>query len=155
MLFYVVECFTVNLEKLATDAVGSLNFNRINENVKGESGLVSEAFCETDHEVDEVRALDPDGAHVGDHAAELSGLTFDGLLEIGEAGGSLFGAGAGLLAKYVELNLEAEQGLEDAVVEVAGDAAAFGLDGAGAQGGGEKDVFESGADVPRDALEPG
>src|SRR5246127_155794 len=29
MFFYVVECFTVNLEKFATDAVGSLHLHRI------------------------------------------------------------------------------------------------------------------------------
>src|SRR3984885_3513053 len=126
MFFYVVECLTVNLEELATDAVGSLNLNRINENVEGESGLVAKALGETDHEIDEVGALDTDRAHVGDHAAELGGLAFDGLLEVGEAAGGLFGRGGDLFAKHVELNLEAEQGLEDAVVEVAGNAAALG-----------------------------
>ncbi len=155
MLFYVVECFTVNLEELATDAVGSLNLNRINENVEGESGLVSEAFGETDHEVDEVGALDADRAHVGNHAAELGGLAFDGLLEVGEAGGGLFGAGRCLFSEHIELNLETEQGLQDAVVEIAGDTAAFGLDGAGAQVTKEKDVLERGADVAGDAFEPG
>src|SRR5580692_7213559 len=155
MLFYVVECFTVNLEELATNAVGSLNLNRINENVEGEGGLVAEAFCETDHEIDEVGALDTDGAHVGNHAAELSGLAFDGLLEVGKAGGSFFGAGSSLFSEDVELNLEAEQSLKDAVVEVAGNTAAFGLDGTGAQMAEQEDVFESGADVARDAFEPG
>src|SRR6202451_798162 len=93
MLFYVVKCFTVNLKELAADTVGSLNLNRINENVEGQGGLVSEAFGETDHEIDEVGALDPDRAHVGDHAAELGGLAFDGLLEVGEARERLVGAG--------------------------------------------------------------
>ena len=40
-------------------------------------------------------------------------------------------------------------------MEVAGDAAAFALDGAGAQMPEEEDVFERGADVAGDALEPG
>src|SRR5689334_8984459 len=31
MLFYVVECFTVNLENLATDAVWSAQFSRIHQ----------------------------------------------------------------------------------------------------------------------------
>src|SRR5579862_8364349 len=128
MLFYVVECFTVNLEELAANAVGSLNLNRINENVEGERGLVSEALGETDHEVNEVGALDTDRAHVGNHAAELRGLAFDGLLEVGEAGGGLFGAGAGLFSQDIQLDLETEQGLQDAVVEIAGDTAAFTLD---------------------------
>src|ERR1700729_2688193 len=126
MLFYVVKCFTVNLKELAADTIGSLNLNRINENVEGESGLVSEAFRETDHEVDEIGALDTDRAHVSNHAAELGGLTLHGLLEIGKAGEGLIGAGHGLFSEDVELNLEAEQGLEDAVVEVAGDTATFG-----------------------------
>src|SRR5277367_5979551 len=147
MLFYVVKCFTVNLEELATDAVGSLNLNRINENVEREGGLVSEAFSEPDHEVDEVGALDTDRAHVGDHAAKLGGLAFNGLLEIGEAVGGLFWAGGGLFAEHVELNLEAEQGLKDAVVEIAGDTAALGFNGAGPQVAQQEDVFESGADV--------
>src|SRR5882757_7840255 len=129
MLFYIVKCFTVNLKKFATDAVGSLNLNRINENVEGKIGLVSVAFGETDHEVDEVGALDADRTHVGNHAAKLGRLAFDGGLEIGKACGGFFEAGGGLLAEHVELNFEAEQGLEDAVVEVAGNAAAFGLNG--------------------------
>src|ERR1700733_612441 len=132
MLFYVVECFTVNLEELATHAIGRLNLNRINENVEGESGLVSEALGETDHEVDEVGALDADRTHVGNHAAELGGLAFDGLLEVGEAGGGLVWAGRFLFSQDIQLNLETEQGLQDAVVEIAGDTAAFSLDGAGA-----------------------
>src|SRR6202451_1294761 len=110
MFFYVVKCFTVNLKEFAAHTVGSLNLNRINENVEGECGLVSKAFGETDHEIDEVGALDTDRAHVGDHAAELGGLAFDGLLEVGEAAGGLFGGGSDLFAKHVELNLEAEQG---------------------------------------------
>src|SRR5579862_3237388 len=154
MLFYIVECFTVNLEKLAADAVGSLNLNRINEYIKGQGRLVSEAFGETDHQVNQVGALDTDGAHVRNHAAELRGLPFDGLLEVGEAAGGLLGGRSDLLAKDVELNLEAEQGLEDAVVEVAGDTAAFGLDGAGAQVAEQEDVLECRADVPGDTLEP-
>src|ERR1700749_959221 len=155
MLFYVVECFTVNLEELAANAVGSLNLNRINENVEGERGLVAEAFGETDHEVDEVGALDTDRAHVGDHAAELGGLAFDGLLEVGEAASGLLRGGGDLFAEDVELDFEAKQGLEDAVMEVAGDAAAFGLDGTGAQVAEQKDVFQGGADVAGDAFEPG
>ena len=31
MLFYVVECFTVNLENLAADAVGSMEIGGIDE----------------------------------------------------------------------------------------------------------------------------
>ena len=154
MLFYVVKCFTVNLKEFAAHTVGSLNLNRINENVEGECGLVSEAFGETDHEIDEVGALDADRAHVGHHAAELGGLAFDGLLEVGEAREGLVGAGCSLFSEHVELNFKTEQGLEDAVVKVAGDTAAFGLDSAGAQVTKEKDVLKGGADVAGDAFEP-
>src|ERR1700722_20954256 len=119
MLFYVVKCFTVNLKELATHSIGSLNLNRINENVEGQSGLVSEAFGETDHEINEVGALNADRAHVCNHAAERGGLAFDGLLEDGQARGSLVGAGAGLFSQDIELNLETEQGLEGAVVGIA------------------------------------
>src|SRR5579863_1750635 len=155
MLFYVVECFTVNLEKLAADAIGSLNLNRINEYIKGQGRLISEAFGKTDHEVDQVSALDTHRAHVRNHAAELRRLAFDGLLQVREAPGGLLGACGDLFAKDVELNLEAEQGLENAVVEVARDAATFGLDGAGAQVAEQKDVLERRADVTRDAFKPG
>src|SRR5579863_1731272 len=104
MLFYIVECFPVNLEQLATDAVRSLNLNRINEYIEGESGLVSKTFGEADHQVDEVGALDADRAHVGNHATELRRLPFDGLLEVGEAAGGLLGGNGDLFTEDVELN---------------------------------------------------
>src|ERR1700722_7014603 len=119
MLFYVVKCFTVNLKEFAAHPIGSLNLNRINEYVEGQRGLVSEAFGETDHKVNEVGALDADRAHVGHHAAKPGGLPFGGLLEVGEAGEGLIRAGSSLFSEHVELNLEAEQGLKNAVVEVA------------------------------------
>ena len=60
-----------------------------------------------------------------------------------------------LSAEDVQLDLDAEEGLENAVMEVAGNAAAFRLDGAGAEMAQQEDVFEGGADVAGDALEPG
>jgi len=33
--FYVVECFSVNLENLATDAVGSPQLGRIDQQIQG------------------------------------------------------------------------------------------------------------------------
>src|ERR1700758_139398 len=35
MLFYVVECFTVNLENLAADAVRSVQIGRIHQQIQG------------------------------------------------------------------------------------------------------------------------
>src|SRR5271169_6924823 len=42
MLFYVVECFTVNLENLATDAVGSVKVGGFDHDVEGQTGFVAE-----------------------------------------------------------------------------------------------------------------
>ena len=44
----------------------------------------------------------------------------------------LIGGAGDAAAEDVQLDFDAQQGLENAVVEVAGDAAAFGFDGAGA-----------------------
>src|ERR1700751_3492898 len=49
MLFYVVECFPVNLENLATNAVGSVQVGGFDNNVEGEGGFVAETFCKTLH----------------------------------------------------------------------------------------------------------
>src|SRR5580692_4994998 len=104
MLFYVVECFTVNLENLAADAVRSVE--------------------------------------VGDHSAELGGLVFDGVLEIAKAGFGLVRGGRDLAAEDVKLDLDAEEGLKNAVVQVARNAAAFAFDGAGAEMAEKEDVFK-------------
>src|SRR5271155_4786576 len=93
MLFYVIKCFPVNLEKLTANAVRGLDFDGIDQDIQSQGGLVAEALGKADHQVDEVGALDANGTHVGDHAAELAGLVFNGLLEVGEAGGGLFGGG--------------------------------------------------------------
>src|SRR5271155_1721577 len=104
MLFYVVECFTVNLENLAADAVGSAKLCGINEEVEGHGGFVAIALGEAAHEVHEVSALDAEGAKVGDGLAELGTFVFDGLLEVGEAGDGLFGSGGNAAAEDVELD---------------------------------------------------
>ncbi len=77
------------------------------------------------------------------------------MLEIAEAGFGLVGGGGDAAAEDVELDFDAEESLENAVVEVAGDAAPFAFDGAGAQMAEEEDVFERGADVAGDAFQPG
>src|SRR5580698_3740202 len=62
MLFYVVECFTVNLENLATDAVGSVQVGGFDHDVEGQGGFVAVALGETLHQIDEIGALNAEGA---------------------------------------------------------------------------------------------
>src|ERR1700676_3893232 len=68
MLFYVVECFTVNLENLAADAVGGVEVGGFDDDVEGQGGFVAETLGETLHEIEEIGALDAEGTQVGDHA---------------------------------------------------------------------------------------
>src|SRR5215471_14893322 len=89
MLFYVVECFTVNLENLAANAVGSAQFGRVYEQIQGYGGFVAIALSKAAHEVDEIGALDAQGAEIGDGLAELSGFVLDSLLEVRQGAGSL------------------------------------------------------------------
>jgi len=131
MFFYVVECFSVNLKKLAADAVRSAEVGGIDEQVESERGFVAVTFGETPHEVDQIGGLDANGAEVGDKGAEVGAFVADGLLEVGEAGSGLVRGSGDAAAEDVELNLNAEEGLQNAVVEVAGDAGAFGFDGTG------------------------
>src|SRR5262249_21262666 len=49
MLFYVVECFTVNLENLAAHAVGSVGLDRTDEQIQGKGGFVAVPLGETTH----------------------------------------------------------------------------------------------------------
>src|SRR6202011_1569970 len=49
MFFYVVECFTVNLENLAAHAVRSMQFHRINQHIEGKRRLVAVALRKTSH----------------------------------------------------------------------------------------------------------
>src|SRR6266566_1288552 len=91
MLFYIIECFTVNLENLAADAVRR--------------------------------------AQVRNRLAKLGSLIPDSLLEVSKGTGGLFGCSWDASAQHIELDLNAEEGLENAVVKVAGDAAPFSLDG--------------------------
>jgi hypothetical protein len=154
MLFYVVKCFTVNLENLATDAVRRAQLCRIDKQIKGDRGFVAVTFGETAHEVYQISALYAEGAKVSDDLAELSTLVFDGLLKGGEAGNGLIRRGRDTAAEDVQLDFDAEKGLENPVVKVASDAAAFCFDGAGAQVPQKKDVFERRTDMRSNALEP-
>src|SRR5580704_11082917 len=49
MLFYVVECFTVNLENLAADAVGSVKIGGFDHYVQCQRGFIAIALRETVH----------------------------------------------------------------------------------------------------------
>src|SRR5215472_835940 len=91
MLFYVVECFPVNLEDFTADTVGRAQLGGVDEQVQGHGGFVAVALGESAHEVDEVGALDAQGAEVGDGLAEFGGLVSDGLLKIAQGANSVLG----------------------------------------------------------------
>src|SRR3984957_4889244 len=103
MLFYVVECFTVNLENRAAHAVGGVEVGGFDHDVERQSGFVAVALGKTLHEVDQVGALDAEGPEVGDHAAELGGLVFYSVLEVAKAGFGSVGGGADFAAGDVEV----------------------------------------------------
>src|SRR5438874_130884 len=126
---FVFECFTVNLENLAANTVRGPQLCRINQQVEGNRGLVPVPFCKAAHEVHEVCALDAEGAEVGYGLAQVGSFVLDRLLKVGEGVNGLFRSSSrDLAAEYVQLDFDAEKGLENAVVEVAGNAAALGLD---------------------------
>src|SRR2546429_4989273 len=155
MLFYVVECFTVNLEKLAADAVRGAQIGGIDEQVEGKRGFIAKTLGETAHQIDKIGGLHADRAQVCDKAAEVGGLIFDGLLERSEAVRNGIIGGGDAAAKHIELNFNAEQSLKNAVVQVTRDARALCFDGAGAQMAQQEEVFERRSDVPGDAFKPG
>src|SRR5579872_1966988 len=66
MLFYVVECFTVNLENLAADAVGSMQVGGFDYDVQGQGGFVAKALGKAVHEVYKIGALDSERTKIGD-----------------------------------------------------------------------------------------
>src|SRR5712664_3705237 len=100
MLFYVVECFSVNLENLAADAVRSAQLGGINEQIQGDRGFVAVALCKSAHQIDQIGALHAQRAEVGNDLAQLRALILDGLLEAGEAADGLVWRGsAGVLVE--------------------------------------------------------
>src|SRR5207302_7999653 len=130
MLFYVIECFPVNLENLAANAVGSAQLCRVNEQVQGDGGLVAVALGKAAHEVHEVGALDAQGAQVGDGLPQVSCLVSYGLLEVSEGVDLVGSCGGDLAPEDIQLDFDAEQRLQNAIVQVASDAAALGFNGA-------------------------
>jgi hypothetical protein len=155
MLFYVVECFTVNLEKLAANAVRSTQFGGIDEQVERESGFVAEALGEAAHEVHEVGGLHAHGPQVGDESAEVRAFIAHRLLKIGKAGNDLLGRGGNAAPEDIQLDFDAEERLEDPIVEVARNSRALGFNGASAQMTQKEKILEGGRNMPGDAFEPG
>jgi len=127
----------------------------IDQQIKRNRRFVAVALGKTAHQVHQVGALDTEGAKIGDDLAKLGTLIFDGLLEGSEAGDGLFGRGGDTAAENVQLDLDAEKGLENPIVKVARDAATLCFDGPGAQVPQKKDVLKRRTDMRGNALEPG
>src|SRR5579883_478812 len=155
MLFYVVECFTVNLEQLAANAVRSAQFGGIDEQVQRESRLVAEALGEAPHEVHQVGGLHAYRTQVGDESAEIRSFIAHRLLKIGKAGGDLLGRGGNAAPEDIQLDFDAQERLQNPVVQIARNARALRFNGSSAQMPQEEEILESGRNVPGDAFEPG
>src|SRR5215813_5508283 len=155
MLFYVVECFSVNLEKLAADTVRSAQIGRINEQIQGKRRFVAKALGETAHQVDQIRGLHSHGPEVRNKGAQLSGLVLDGLLQRRKASRNRIVSVANPAPQHVQLNFNAQKCLQYAIVEVTGNAGAFGFNGASTQMPQKEKIFKGRADMTCDALQPG
>src|SRR5258707_8457396 len=134
MLFYVVECFSVNLENLAADAVRSAQLGGINEQIQSDGGFVAVALGKSAHQIDQIGALHAQRTKVGNDLAQLRALILDGLLEAGEAADGLVWRGGYPAPQHVQLNFDAEEGLKKGAVQGACDAGGLGFYGAGAEG---------------------
>src|SRR5260370_20849870 len=132
MLFYVVECFSVNLENLATDAVGSAQLGRINEQIQSDRGFVAIALGESAHQIDQIGALNTKRAKVRNDLAQLRTFILNSLLEAGEAADGLLWRAGYPAAQDIQLDFDAHEGLNNPVMQVACDAAALRCDSAGA-----------------------
>src|SRR5438093_6939735 len=89
MFFYIVECFPVNLENLAANAVRSAQLCRIDQHIKGDSGFVAVPLGKSTHQVNQISALHPERTQVCDGLTQLRALVLDGLLEAGKAAAGL------------------------------------------------------------------
>src|SRR5260370_25219085 len=127
VFFYVVECFPVNLEKFAANAVGGQQAVGGDEQVQRDAGILAIALGKTMHKVNQVGALDAERAKIRHEMTKLRRLVMDGLLEAGDAGRGVFRRGGRLAAQDVELNLDTEKGMKKAVVPGAGTAVSSGL----------------------------
>src|SRR5260370_42375325 len=75
------------------------------------------------------------------------------MLQRGQFLGDVFWGMRQPAAQHIKLDFDAEERLKDAVVEIAGDAAAFAFDGAYAQAAQQKQIFEWRAKKPGKAVE--
>src|SRR6266852_5984073 len=81
MLFYVVKCFTVNLENLAADAVWRSQLGRIDKQIQRNRRFVPITLGKTAHEVHQIGALHAQGPKISYNLAQLRTLVLNGLLE--------------------------------------------------------------------------
>src|SRR5260370_1997908 len=75
------------------------------------------------------------------------------MLQRGQFLGDVFWGMRQPAAQHIKLDFDAEERLKDAVVEIAGDAAAFAFDGAYAQAAQQKQIFKWRAKMPDNAFE--
>src|SRR5438105_6623056 len=148
MLFYVMKCFSVNLKQFAADTVGQIEHGGIDEQIERYIGFIAEALCKPAHQVHQIGALDSERTHVHNHAAQLLSLVAHGMLQTGQLFGDMLGGVRQAAAQDIQLDFNAEESLEDAVVEVAGDTASLAFDGAHAQAAQQKQVLEWRAEMP-------
>src|ERR1700693_4114108 len=133
MFFYIVERFSIYLKQFAAQPVGQLQRRRIGKEIEGQAGSIAEALAETVHQVDQIGTLNAQRPHIGNHAPKLRRFISDRLLQRAQIAAHLLGSLRELAAEHVELNIHAQERLQDAVVDVSRNAAALAFDGARAQ----------------------
>src|SRR5260221_11767136 len=106
MLLYVVKCFTVNLENLATGAVRSVQIGRIDDQIEGQRGFIAETLGKTIHQVDQVGGLYATRAEVGNEVAKLGGFVSNGLLPAPEGGFGVFRGALDQPQQHAQLNFD-------------------------------------------------
>src|SRR5215813_2755808 len=127
MLFYVVECFSVNLKTLG----------------------------ETAHQIDQIRGLHSHWPEVRNKGAQLGRFVFYGLLQGRKASRNRVVSLTDPAPQHVQLNFDAQKCLQNTIVKVAGDSGAFGFNGTSAQVSQKKKIFKGRANVTCNALQPG
>src|SRR5208282_5442631 len=144
---------SVNLEQLPAKTVWKPQIAVFDEQIDGDSGLVAEALREPQHQFAHVRALHAQRPHVRDHAPELLALLLKRFLEVRQLFGGMGGGWRHFPAENIELDVHAQQRLENSVVQVAGNTASLGLHGARSETAQHENVFERPPDMPDDLLE--
>src|SRR5579863_5789610 len=154
MLFYVVERLTIYLEQFPAQTIGQPQIAVLDEQIHRQARIIAEALGETQHQFAHIRAFYPQRPQVCNHPTQFFAFLLNRFLQSFQLLTCLLRGPRELVAQDVELDIEAEQGLENAVVEVARDAAALGFDGAGAQVAHQEDVLQRRPYVPDNLLEP-